>query len=97
MKVTREASLTGRAVRCVLAGAAVAVAMAVINLTARHKALAAQAAAGHESTAAIQVTGVIVMTLLLGAVFFLGACAAARVRRAGRERQVSPGPGRARP
>jgi hypothetical protein len=77
----QKLGLIGRAVRSVLAAAVVAAAITVVNLTVRHKLVAAQAAAGHQSTAAVLVNGFAGITVLLGAVLFLIGFLPARIRR----------------
>jgi heme/copper-type cytochrome/quinol oxidase subunit 2 len=66
--------------RCMLAGAVVAVLGAVLAVS-RHKALAAQAAASHESLTHLMVTGIIGVTLVVGLGAFVIASIVARARR----------------
>jgi hypothetical protein len=76
--------MISRFARCLAAGAAVAAAMAVDALTAGHKTLAAQAAVGHQSTAAVVALGSITISVLLGTAFFVTVSAAAWSRSAWR-------------
>jgi hypothetical protein len=78
--------------RCMLAGAGAAGLMAADAATAGRKTLAAQAAAGHESTTAVLATGGAVMAVLLGLALFTAASAWAWARR----RRARAGSGLAR-
>jgi hypothetical protein len=84
--------MISRFARCLAAGAAVAAAMAVDAVTAGYKTLAAQAAAGHQSTAAVVALGSITIAVLLGVAFFMIASAAAWSRSAWRARRARAAP-----
>jgi hypothetical protein len=79
------------------AGAVVAVLAATVAIT-EHRALAARAAAGHESIRHLVTVGIIGVTLASGLVMFVVASitAARRRRRLMRPAGREPGPGRRR-
>jgi heme/copper-type cytochrome/quinol oxidase subunit 2 len=66
--------------RCMLAGAVVAVLGAVLAL-GKHKALAARAAASHQTLTHLMVTGIIGVTLIVGLGAFVIASIVTRARR----------------
>ena len=80
--------------RCMFAGAVVAVLATTVAIT-KHRALAARAAAGHESVAHLVTVGIIGVTLVAGLVMFVVASiiAARRHRRLIRPAGREPGPG----